>query len=202
MRVIGLLGAAGSGKSVASEYLVEKYGAKLYTFARPLKEIIRLAFDLTENQVYGTQKQKETVDPRYGVSPRWLMQRIGTEGVRNVMGSDFWWEYCMGQILTDNPELAVIDDFRFQNEVNGFLSLNESGISEDIANVVEIWRMEAPEGSAISQADPNHQSEAEWTKCQYTRGIKPHRWGLSELYDCLDEAAYAAKLPMKVNTLT
>lgn len=195
MKIIGLLGAAGSGKTATSQYLVEKYGAKLYSFAKPLKEIILRAFDLSPDQVYGTQKMKETVDPRYGVSGRWLMQRIGTEGIRAVLGPDFWWEYCLGQILMDMPELAVIDDFRFANEVDGFLSLNDA----DYAPMVDIWRIESPDPE--SEADPEHQSEAEWSSCNYTRLIKPEVRGLVELYDAIDHAAFESGLLPAVEVL-
>lgn len=191
MKVIGLLGGAASGKSTIGDYLVHKYGARKYSFAFPLKEIVRRAFDLTDNQVFGSQPFKETVDPRYNVSPRWLLQRLGTEGIRSVLGEDFWWQNCLDRLAEDDPTIAVIEDFRFQNEVNGFLSLN---INVDPAYpIVNIWRIEAP-GKRATAADPDHQSEAEWTQCAYTNLVKPAKFGLGELYDAADEAAYASGL--------
>ena len=199
MKIIGLLGAAASGKSEAANHLVSKYGAVRYSFAGPLKEIVRRSFDLSDVQVYGTQVSKEAVDDRYNVSPRWLLQRIGTEGIRNVFGEDFWWEYLMGQILSDQPELAVIDDFRFVNETEGFLTLNDGVLG---TRVVDIWRMEPPANAEMtSSADPGHQSEAEWMKCPHTVLVKPKVWGLVEFFDELDRAAFESGLVPAVRAL-
>jgi hypothetical protein len=190
-KIIGLLGPAGSGKSTIGQYLVEKFGAKKYSFAYPLKEIVRRAFDLTEDQVFGSQHAKERVDPRYNVSARWLMQRIGTEGIREVLGADFWWKNCLERIQAEQPELAVIEDFRFENEVNGFLALNEG--SDPDRPPVNIWRIEHP-ADRDTEADQTHQSEAEWSKCRFTNIVKPEEVGLLELYYAADEAALESNL--------
>lgn len=218
MKIIGLLGAAGSGKSTVSDYLVAKYDAKKYSFAYPLKEIARRVFDFTEGQLYGSQAEKEAVDPRYNFSPRWLLQKLGTEGIRAVLGEDTWWQSCLRRILDDRPSLVVIEDFRFSNEVDGFLGINDAAwidVSVDwydrlrecypfVPNVdgnpimppvlpVNVWRIEAP-GPSVSEADSTHQSEAEWSRCRYTNILKPERRGLVELFDAVDEAAYLAGL--------
>lgn len=115
-RVVALLGLAGAGKSAVATMLEEHAGAKRYSFAYLLKKIVMRAFDLNGAQVFGTQAQKEAVDPRYGVSGRWLLQRVGTEGVRATLGPDFWVRATLAQIAQDAPALAVIDDCRFANE--------------------------------------------------------------------------------------
>lgn len=185
MKIIGLMGPAASGKSTIGTYLVQKYGAKRYSFAYPLKEIVRRAFDLTEDQVFGTQKDKETVDARYNVTPRWLLQRIGTEGIREVLGRDIWWQNCLSRIFNDQPEVAVIEDFRFLNEVNGFLALN----TQEGGPQSYIWRLEHP-ADRVTEADQTHQSEAEWSTCPFTNLVKPEKYGLIELYDAVDKAAF------------
>jgi len=203
MKIIGVLGPAASGKSTLAQYLVDKYGAKRYSFAHPLKKIVRQAFDLTKDQVWGSQASKETVDPRYGVSPRWLLQRLGTEGIRNTLGADFWWELCLQQILDDAPTLAVIDDFRFNNEVNGFLSLN---INHDPKfPMVHVWRIES-DRARDTQADASHQSEAEWSQCAFTNLVKPEPAdneddSLFNFYDAINETAYESGLTPAVSVL-
>lgn len=205
MKIIGVLGPAGVGKSTLATYLVEKYGARRYSLAHPLKKIVRQAFDLTKDQVWGSQMAKEAVDPRYNVSARWLLQRIGTEGIRNTLGPDFWWEICMQQILDDAPELAVIDDFRFTNEVNGFLSLNMN--LDPKYPMVHIWRIDTTRVSE-SSADATHQSEAEWSACAFTETVKPEEsqeqdedGSLRRFYDAIDETAYASGLTVATDVL-
>jgi hypothetical protein len=203
-KIIGILGPAGSGKSTAALYLVEKFGARRYSFAHPLKKIVRQAFDLTKEQVWGSQDQKEAIDVRYGVSPRWLLQKIGTEGIRNTLGADFWWKLCLQQILADGPDIAVIDDFRFENEVNGFLKLNE-GLDPKYP-FVHIWRIESDRERATTQADSTHQSEAEWSKCAFTNKVsaEPSQnedQSLQNFYTAIDETAYESSLTATTSVL-
>ena len=112
--IIGLAGPAGAGKSTAARYL-ESRGVARHSFARPLKEIVRLTLDLTEAQVYGTQAEKDANDPRYGFSPRWFLQRLGTEGVRTVLGENFWTRIAIEKIQREAVP-ASIEDVRFLNE--------------------------------------------------------------------------------------
>lgn len=115
MRIVGLLGKAGSGKSTVAKYLVANHGAKVYSFATPLKLMVQEIFALTDEQIYGTQEQKESVDPRYDLSPRGLLTCTGT-AARKYLGESVWLEACLHKIKADNPKLAVIDDVRYVNE--------------------------------------------------------------------------------------
>lgn len=183
MKVIGLLGPAGAGKSTVAEYLVQKYGARRYSLAAPLKKIVQRAFDLSDEQLYGTQAQKEAIDPRYNVSARWLMTHIGTEGIRGTLGETFWAEHLVRTLRTDRPSLAVVDDVRFVNESHVLREMFMFN-SDDSESV--IWRLEAPWRS--SAADPTHQSEAEWLRAEYDYAIAPLGPSLDDLYRLVDDA--------------
>lgn len=153
--VIGLLGPAGSGKSTVAEHLVEKYRAKRYSLAAPLKEIARLAFDLSHEQVYGTQEQKEAPDERYGgKSARWILQRLGTEGIRAVLGQDFWIKFCLETIERDDARIAVVDDLRFANETSAFLLAG--------APVIRLRPPGDDESANRASAAGKHASEDQW----------------------------------------
>lgn len=181
--VIALCGPAGAGKSTVAKHLANCYGASLYGFATPLKEMVRRAFDLTNEQVYGTQEQKEAIDPRYGHSARWLLQRIGTEGCRATFGEDFWTKQCLDMIVRQNQRLAVIEDMRFINEseavnydprVNGF-----------------VWRIHPVEDNEAimrSKAAGHHTSEEQWRVLEASLEIKPEKRGIPELLELVDKA--------------
>src|SRR5690348_1545544 len=120
--VIALCGRAGSGKTTAAQYIVEKWGAKRVSFATPLKLLAMHLWDFTPEQVYGDAVIKETVDLRYGITPREAMQRLG-DGARRFIFPNIWIRGCFNEIMNEHNlgaaghDLFVIDDCRYQNEV-------------------------------------------------------------------------------------
>lgn len=189
--LIGVLGPAGAGKSMVAEYLVREYGAVRYSLAAPLKEIAKNVFNFSDEQLYGTQAQKEATDPRYNFSPRWLLQRLGTEGIRKVFGEDIWVSTLLARVQRDNHRIAVCDDVRFVNEATKIRQLVQ--IKHDARSVVPtphrsgfVWRLESPWRD--STADASHASEAQWMQCPYDDVIKPTEYGENYLYELVDFA--------------
>src|SRR5262245_32458617 len=122
--LISFSGKKQSGKSTLTKYLQTQYRFQELSWAEPLKEIIgRKLLGLTFEQVYGSSRDKETVDPFWGKSPRELLQLIGTECFRKQIDPDFWvkiGEKKIHQIRRDEfPQEAklVFSDTRFPNEV-------------------------------------------------------------------------------------
>ncbi len=180
---IAICGPAGSGKSTVANYLVEKYGAVRYGFATPLKEMVKRALQLTDDQVYGTQEQKEAIDPRYGRSARWFLQRIGTDGCRAVFGEDFWTKQCLDMIWRQNRSIAVIEDLRFINEA-------EAVLLDPRANGF-VWRLHPPadaETAKYAAGAGQHASEQEWRVLQASLEFSPGSRGVEQLYAMVDEA--------------
>lgn len=181
--VIALMGPAGSGKSTVAQHLVEKYGAVRYGFATPLKEMVKRALDFTDAQVYGTQEEKEAVDPRYGHSPRWFLQRIGTDGCRAVFGEDFWTKQCLEMIVRQNPRLAVIEDCRFINEAERvYYEPRFSGFVWRLHPVGDEIALERAIGAGL------HESETQWAYAPANLEIKPKKRGIQELLALVDKA--------------
>ena len=50
-KLIGLLGRKQSGKDTLGNYLVDKYNYKRYAFADPIKDILKIMFDLSDKQL-------------------------------------------------------------------------------------------------------------------------------------------------------
>lgn len=135
MVLVGLMGIKGSGKTTGASFLVDHYLFLEKSFAECLKKACKELFLLRHEQVFGTQEQKETPDPRwFGCTPRKLMQFIGTDLLRdnldkimpglgkNIFTHHFrlWYE----EELRINPDLCVIiSDVRFQNEIDFIQSL-------------------------------------------------------------------------------
>lgn len=163
--ILGLCGRAGSGKSSVAGYLVERYGATRIALADPLKDMARVLFSLTDEQVRGDAAVKERVDPRWGMSPRQILQRLGTECCRKHLGEDVWVRAMFARIEREEAlarvrraasyggtalafgHLWVVEDVRFLNE------------AEMIAAVGEVWRLHCSD--SISTDAGAHPSEAE-----------------------------------------
>lgn len=101
---------------------------KSYSFAKPLKDISIGLFDLTHQQCYGSDKDKNTpVSIRWESLPgykgkkkgfmtaREFMQYLGTDIFRSIK-NDIWSEKCITQILDEGSDFAIISDCRFPNE--------------------------------------------------------------------------------------
>tara|TARA_B100001559_G_C16480136_1_gene613336 strand:- start:1101 stop:1823 length:723 start_codon:yes stop_codon:yes gene_type:complete len=96
---------------------------KVYHFADCLKQLCVSLFDLTPEQVYGTDDQKNTSTPysqngwKHPMTAREFLQYFGTDVMREIKDK-VWVDYTIKQILQEQSELSIIPDVRFPNEVN------------------------------------------------------------------------------------
>lgn len=108
---------------------------KGYNFADPLKRMAMVMFGLTREQCYGTDEQKNSLtEVRWENMPglhdldkreKWsgqmtareFMQVFGTNIMRKIK-DNVWVDLCIDQIKQDNPNLALIGDCRFKNEID------------------------------------------------------------------------------------
>lgn len=126
--IIGITGLRGHGKTTAANVLKDDYEFVEYSFAKPLKEVCKLLFDLTDDQVYGDYFIKEAVDERLGVTPRKILQKFGSDFGRKYLHKmlpnlkiptgklwveKFRWWYDNNKNDIKN---VVIPDVRFLNE--------------------------------------------------------------------------------------
>lgn len=117
--IIGLQGAAGSGKDTAAAGLIGFYPL---AFAKPLKDGAKPLFDLTDEQLYG--KLKEKPDPRWEVSPREIMQYLG-DHCRDY-NPNFFLTHMRSRIekaQAQGIKNIVITDVRYDNEAQLIKSL-------------------------------------------------------------------------------
>lgn len=109
------------GKDTAARYAVDYLNSKadnvarLDYFAYSLKEGIgKEVFGFTDAQLYGNLKTVE--DEFWGFTPRWALQIVGTEAMRNNVDPDIWTKTVFRRFRKD-PRHVIISDVRFKNEV-------------------------------------------------------------------------------------
>jgi hypothetical protein len=120
--IIALLAKAGHGKTTIAKHLERTYGTRTISLATPLKETAKAVMGFSDAQIYGSQAEKEAIDPRYGFSARTFLQRLGTDGMRRFFGPDVHVNALLRQIALEglagpHRPIYVIDDARFPNEV-------------------------------------------------------------------------------------
>lgn len=81
-------GTARVGKDAAA-MVIAKEGFWIRPFALPLKRAAQALFGLTDEETW-SDDFKNRVIPDWGVTPRQIMQRIGTEGGRRHIHPDLW----------------------------------------------------------------------------------------------------------------
>lgn len=127
MVLIGIMGKKGSGKDTVSDYLVENYQFHKLAFAVPIKQVAQIMFDFTEQQLNG--EFKETIDKRWGISPREVFQKLGTEfgqfdlpkyfpTLGEKVNRNFWVERLKIEYgKLPNNSNVIVSDVRFNHEI-------------------------------------------------------------------------------------
>lgn len=135
--LIGLSGKKRSGKDVVADYLVKEYSFVKVSFAEPLKEMLYALNPIVEVDVNFWDHEETEVRVRGLVDElgweqakdhypeiRQLLQRLGTEAGRNVLGENVWVDLAMrraGELYGDHPGV-VIPDMRFVNEFDAVVN--------------------------------------------------------------------------------
>lgn len=154
--VIGFSGKLASGKSTGAimlETALLNYGipAETRSFARPLKEVCKIAGDTAipmehrihrvecffrahtvahdtaiQNAAMNIVRCGDLYPNQYGVKNRKLLQLAGTEYGRNILGDNIWIEIALSDY--DGETIYIFDDVRFDNEalvLNTHILINE-----------------------------------------------------------------------------
>jgi hypothetical protein len=179
-QIIGLVGLIGSGKNTVANFLIEDHNFKQASFAGSLKDAVSAIFGwprhLLEGDTLESREFREKVDESWQrsigdipliagreVTPRLILQLMGTEVLRKNFHSDIWVLSVIKKIETDANSSYVISDVRFKNEMK---------MLEDIgAKIVRVRRGPEPEWFETARNSPVsmplkhpqvHQSEWDW----------------------------------------
>lgn len=133
---ISISGTAGSGKTTVTNYLHQRffeewYECRAFSFAGPLKDALCLWFDWDRRRLDHDYPYKEgstlddgSPDPycqMLGMIRREIMQKFGTECMRDGMTKDFW--VLMADMALQKGKIRpadvhVVSDARFINELD------------------------------------------------------------------------------------
>jgi hypothetical protein len=137
--IIGLSGYARVGKDEAAKVLVEQHGFTRIAFADKLRDFLYALNPLVSNDLYlksddigwhlwgknEPMRVRDVIDyvgwddykeSPYGQEIRELLQRLGTEAGRQVLGENIWVDSALNNL--DPNKDYVITDVRFPNEAD------------------------------------------------------------------------------------
>lgn len=145
--IVGLLGFINSGKGTVASQLVNEYNFRQDSFASSLKDACAAMFDwpraLLEGDTKESREWREVVDPWWSeklnipnFSPRYALQIMGTDVLRNHFHQDLWFITVENRIRKNPNQHVVISDVRFPNEIKF--------IQEQGGTLVKINRGPAP----------------------------------------------------------
>ena len=107
-----------------NQYHILYYHFIKLAFGDPLKKAIQSIFSFEDEQLWGNRK--EIIDEFWNVSPRDVMQFVGTECFRktfgekyNHIGNKIWimvMKKNIDKLLASGVRKIIISDLRFQNE--------------------------------------------------------------------------------------
>lgn len=109
MRLIGIAGPARAGKDTLASYMLDNLDGiwSRSSFADPIKEMLRaIGVDCSDDA-------KAVVNDDYGVTPRHMMQTLGTEWGRHMIDGDIW---VKAFARLNAGKCVIVPDVRFENE--------------------------------------------------------------------------------------
>jgi hypothetical protein len=141
--IIAICGLQGSGKDTLGSFLIKNYGFTKLSFAGILKDVVSILFnwnrDLLEGSTKESREWREKIDNWWSeklnipnLTPRWVLQNIGTNVFRDHFHQDIWVKALERQLF--KYDRVIITDCRFSNEYEMLKNQN--------ANIIKIVRDE------------------------------------------------------------
>lgn len=195
-QIIGIVGFIGSGKGTAGDHLVRQHNFHKVSFAASLKDAVAVIFhwprDLLEGDTVESRNWREQPDKfwssKFGfvITPRWVLQKIGTDVMRDHLHQNIWIWSLEKQLLEMSGSI-VITDVRFVNEIQVIHNLGGQ----------TLWIKRDPDPPWLQIAIENklrmpsewpqiHSSEWDWLDKVNNHTVLTNNGSLVELYKQID----------------
>lgn len=173
-----------SGKSTVAFAIVQQKGFIVLPFAGPLKDLVakfieKLGFTSEQASDLVYNKKDEQIEGLpFKVSPRYLMQKLGTDFGRNMIDQGIWLHVWISSFSNLPPEVngVVVDDVRFENEADRIKELGgevwkvERSLPNSKKSVLsDLWRR--LKKLALPSLAENHASEQNLESYKFDRVI-------------------------------
>lgn len=160
-KIIGLMGAAGAGKDTVATMVREHHPrlVRVDACANPLYDGLATMLGVSPEYLRD-RNAKEMPHSRLGVSPRVMLQTLGTEWGRNTISPDIWIDLALErhhERLRRSPYIVtILTDIRFTNEAE---ALRKAG-----GRLVHVIRPDvAPVETHVSETAIDRGKEADYT---------------------------------------
>tara|TARA_Y100000389_G_scaffold155399_1_gene156077 strand:- start:2198 stop:2785 length:588 start_codon:yes stop_codon:yes gene_type:complete len=185
-KIIAVCGYKRSGKDTIAKYLNKKYNYKHLKITYKLKECLKLLFDLRDHELETDKKEK--INKKWNITPRKLMQFIGTEifqyKIQEILpdiDKKFWIKTFLTDSLVNNLRNKkdfhiVISDIRFIHEYEELKKLNIP------ISVIKVTN----DNIMIDSNEELHISEREFIKIPYDKEILNNS-SFDDMYKKIDE---------------
>jgi hypothetical protein len=146
-KIIAITGLKGSGKDTTADYIIKQYpNWEKDSFAGTLKDAVSVIFGWDRKMLAGeTPEDREIRETRdeywsekfgYEITPRIILQQLGTDCLRNHLHKNIWVDSLEKKIRNTTKNI-IITDCRFKNELDMLRSLG--------ATIVRVERDTLPE---------------------------------------------------------
>lgn len=121
--IIGLTGRKRSGKSTVAKALVER-GFVEVSFAAPIRDFTARILELTPEELDAAKEN--SINWLEGVTPRHIMQTLGTEWGRQMIHPEIWIRVLLRRVsvLVLENKNVVVSDIRFDNEAQALRDMH------------------------------------------------------------------------------
>lgn len=127
MRLIGLSGKAGSGKTTVARFLCTAFDWREVSLADPIRAGLNAMLGIPVDLMFDQQRKNEVL-PGVQLSARELMQSLGTDWGRSMVDDRVWIRQATASIAAirrSAPDArgVVVPDIRFANEAEWIRSM-------------------------------------------------------------------------------